>query len=365
VDDGTGFLVQYNTTTRFGTINYSTGQIALTANLSGINPRVHYSVNSDSTLVATTNAFGAQIGHLDPARTNDIAIGAIGNTYIGVSRNNPVTGTGTINASSGSVFSSADGGLTTELRFYMPSVAQDQIATGAFLNNANYSRTSLGGVGNRLGTDEHIATDHTLVTTGTNGPVGAFVPEGIYPFHALGLYNIYFADTTVPPVLPPVVPPAAPVVVPEEIKATIAQAQREAATVAYDWPYGLFEYDGYEGHWGNLSASDAIEDIYVPRWGVEERLDAAFGPRQGGLVPSGSSGGEVAGEDGTSTPGSPSVAEQEQDEDHERMANRARHKVGKSVQTFFYLYEPGTNVYSSLRIFGVPSADVPAFSPGQ
>ena len=342
VDDGLGNLVQLNTATVFGTIDYSTGLITLTQNLSGINPRVHYHYAADSsvpnfaTLVQTTNAFGAQIGHLDPPRTNDLAIGQSGNTYIGVSRNSPVTGTGFINASSGSVFSSADGGLTTELRFYMPSSVQDQIAAGAYLNSAPYSRTALGGVGNRGGSDEHIATDHTLTYTGTYGePVGTFVPEGTYPFQFLGLYNIYFADTS------PIVPPVGPPVTPGGPTAAELWALLDEKMRRYDTEK-MRRYDTFE------RKDDA---------GFEREGDANF-EREGDANFEREDESDFEQEDDAASAYLYSIGGEsftEEDEEDSELRKEVEELVGGG-RISFQFYDPGMNRYSSFRLFGTPAA---------
>ncbi|MDF1753250.1 MAG: filamentous hemagglutinin N-terminal domain-containing protein [Verrucomicrobiales bacterium] len=360
VDDGAGQIVLQGTTTVVGTIDYSTGEVTITSDIS---------TGSDTTLadystVQTSNGLGALIGHVDTFHTGKgVAVGAEGDTMIAVSRNDPTGGTGTLTVSAGSAITSADGGLTTDLRIYVPSSVQDQIATGAFLNSARYNRDALGGVGNRDGIDEQIGADHTM-TTGTYGePVGTFIEEGDYPFNALGLYNIYFASTE--PIVPeepetPETPEVPPFVLPEGIAEAIDEFRNQASYDTFDWPYGLFEYDGYEGHWGNLGPGEAVEGAYVPRSGLEVMLDAAFGPRQGGMAGSDGSAAGTVGEDGTFTPGSPSDAALERVEDNERLRNRALGQVGKGNNAF-YLYEPGTNIYSSLRLFGVPASDVPSF----
>lgn len=319
-------------------------------------------INSD----LTDSGFGAQIGHVDLSHTsNGVTIGADGDTLIAVSRNNPTTGTGIFQMSSGSVITSADGGLTTELRLYMPSALQDQIASEAYLNSAGYNPSAFGGVGNRNGIDEHFGTEHTMKTGIYGEPVGDFgtPPEGFFPFHALGFYNIYFANPDdVNPQVPPTRPGSPVVRPPFELPAPLAQAianqKNKSNYVAFDWSYGLFDYDGYEGHWGNLSPSEAVIGTYVPRSSLEAVLDSAMGSRKGGLTVAENSTVEEKRDDRAVRPSTD--AEKEDMEEEDRLLTRALRKVGKAGNVF-YLYEPGTNVYSSLRVYGAPVSDVPAF----
>ncbi len=213
-DNGTGQIVESGTANVVGSIDYTTGRITMTNDISAggtLTVEVDYSTTEEA-----DSGLGPLIGHVDLLNTDDgTSIGADGNTFIAVGRNDPfATGSdlGVMTLSDGTVFTSADGGLTTELRLYMPTAAQNEISTGAFLNNQEYDRDALGGVGNRLGEDENLATEHTLEVGLLGEPSGTFgdPAEGNYGFHSLGLYNVYFASAQPidPPDPPgPVIPP--------------------------------------------------------------------------------------------------------------------------------------------------------------
>ena len=100
----------------------------------------------------------------------------------------------------------------------------------------------------------------------------------------------------------------------------------------------LFLYDGYDDVLGSVAYSDAIEDDSDPATGgnfLEAMLDDAFGNRTYADVEPG----------GT-------VIEEERDEELERRLRRANQQVGRGALSY-YVYNPGTNRYSSFRVFGV------------
>ncbi len=282
------------------------------------------------------NVYGAQIGHVDTKRSTNPAIATPGNTYIAASRNNPTGGSGTITLSNQTVVSSADGGFLTELRFYMPTPAQDRIAEGAWLNNAGYTRAPTPGT--RGGADEHIATEHTLGVGAFGEPTGDYATpaEGVYPFHGFGLYNIYFFDSTVVPVTPPrAVGVPVEVVIPEVVL---------VPTLFNFFPFLFLDkfdsfdrddegLDGLTGEGGGLfSAIGLFEANEEETEGdgpffLEELLDESLGN------------------------GEADYTEGEEEEEQERREARLGLPIGGS-DVVFYVFDPDTNKYSSFKVFG-------------
>jgi len=255
----------------------------------------------------------SRIGLQDPFRSTD------GDTFIAVGRDFPyVGGTGRFITNAGTVITSSREGVSSEVRLYMPEASNNQIATGTFINNANYTRSPAPGSGRA---DEQIATEH-LFTTGANGELEAsFTPEGDYPFQSFGLYNVYYAEAAPIPPLPG------------------APNTDFLDFDAYDRDNGFFGYDGYEEMLFNMALEDAMEDDSDPSTGVmtfEEWLDGRLGSRQ-------------EGRNGTSG----SVVEEEEDEELRRRKRFAKRQVGRGALTY-YVFDPGTNRLSSYRVFGVP-----------
>src|SRR5690606_32736746 len=142
----------------------------------------------------------AIVGHVDTSRGGAPSLTSQGNTYFAVSRNNPY-GNGELVTTNQTVFSSAGMGLVgDELRLYMPNSAMNGIATGTYLNESPYTRTPKPGDPSRA--DEHEAVEHQFSDPFDIGSA-QFTPEGDYPFHAVGLYNIYYAGEA-PPEVPTV-----------------------------------------------------------------------------------------------------------------------------------------------------------------
>jgi len=330
------------TRTVVGTINYATGEVELTSDIT--EGATATSILAEYAMVSLEETdFGAQIGHIDLANTSaGVTIGADGDTLIAASRNNP-TGNGTdafgaplpvgsVTMSSGTVLTSADGGLTTDLRIYMPSATENAIEDGAFLNNQEYSRTDSGGVGNRDGIDEQVATEHffTADTTGAFGePGGTFFdpPEGSFPFHSLGLYNVYYADPTSLPPVPPVPPGPAPV----DPLAVLAQLLRED-------PFFLDSgFDAYDRAdlFAELFGEGSEEYLaLIELFGLSTEGGEAVGNENawvGPLFDAGDLNAEVA------------------DEERRRALLRAG---GRTY--YLFGFNENTRIYSSLRLFGSP-----------
>ena len=81
------------------------------------------------------------IGHADFNTQSSLSTIAQGNTYFGVSRNNPFqsTGTGELVARNGSVFSSAFYGFGSELRIYVPKRELNKMERDTTLNSTSYA----------------------------------------------------------------------------------------------------------------------------------------------------------------------------------------------------------------------------------
>lgn len=310
------------------------------------------------------------IGHAD---TNDnrashggISARTFGDTYIAVSRRNPDFLGGALESAAfttrvsaanpnGVVLSSGVNGTNGELRIYMPNRPQNDIASGTVINGAQYinpgeTAVSLEGLDFRA--DENLDYFEFTFDYSNGYPEGEFTPEGLYSVvNGLGgYYQLYYNN------LEDAAAAADP-----PVEVDLVEYVGAFAYEAFDWPYGLFEWDGYEpnGLWGNLGANDAIDDGAVPRSGFEAMLDAVLGPRRGTGIP-GSSGGPAEGSDG-STAGLSSAEAQERIEEQERVHVFRTRATGKS-QNEYFIYSPASGTYSSLRLFGVPVSDLPAFA---
>lgn len=269
---------------------------------------------------------GGLVGHVDPLNVGNLFAYDEGNTFIAVSRNNPYAGgPGNFITDSTTVLASSGFGVGSELRIYMPDSSANQIAEGTFINTNAYTRTPSPGSGRN---DEQLATEHTF-STGTYGELeGTFTPEGTYPTNSFGLYNIYYAGdapvVTTPgttPILPPVTPGFDP------------------GGFFFDFLYDqfgrddlFFAYDGYEGQGYALAYDDALmfdrqEVLYS--FIINEYFDGAA------LI----------------------LLQDEAEKERERQRRRAGRKVGRSGLVY-YAYDPGTNRYSSYRIFGLPQEDL-------
>lgn len=364
VDDGTGNIVQAGTTTVVGTVDYTAGTYDITtditagATLTTVEARYATGVVVDGVVTANeVTAFGPQIGHVDPKNTaGGFPIRALGDTYIAVSRDAAID-TGTFFTEFGTVFSSADGGFSTELRLYMPSANQNFISAGTYLNNTEYDRTD---VGVSLRSDETLATEHTLVIGGLNEPSGTFTPVGDYPSNAFGLYNVYYdaEEVVVPPVGPGDDDDEGGDLIPLDILlGGLGKFERDELQKI------LLEFDGYgDGILINLGYFDSVvgeDPDYIPVAGIEGFLDSILGPRTNTWRGPNAEGGISVGDDGTIL--GTSDAEAEYSERQEQVQNRASQPSGYSNRPFF-IYNPGTGTYSSLRLFGEPQGNIPAFN---
>jgi len=270
----------------------------------------------------------ALIGHFDfEIAPSEVLRSTQGDTFIAVGRNNPYAGgPGQFITTDRTVITAAGGGIFGELRLYMPDSSSNRIATGAYLSNANYTRSPAPG-SNRA--DEQIAVEHAFPATGLTEADATFTPEGTYPAHGFGLYNIYYGgiDPTVPPIVTPIIPVLPPVIPP------IIGFGPFFYGPTYDSYFrgdDLFYYDGYDEALSSIAYEDAIEDESDPGsggWLLEDLLDGDIG------------------------------SDDERDEELDRRKDFAERQVGRGGLSY-YVYEPGTNRYSSYRVFGVPQAEL-------
>ena len=95
----------------------------------------------------------ALIGHADYNTQSSLTTIGAGNTYFGVSRNNPFqsTGTGELIARNGTVFSTAFYGFGSELRLYVPSRELNKIEQDTTLNSTRYASGTPGETGSGSG----------------------------------------------------------------------------------------------------------------------------------------------------------------------------------------------------------------------
>ena len=329
---------------REGNITVSVGRDLLTLN----------GLNADG----ADNGWGPEIGHVNLLRdlSVPVTVGTPGDTLIAVSRNNP-TGTGggdvgSMTVSTGTSFSSADRGFLTELRLYMPSAAQDLISDGAYLNGSAYSRTDFGGVGNRSGIDEQLGTEHTLIAGATYGePTGDFgtPPEGDYPFHALGFYNIYFASDT--PVTP-VTPTGPGVTTPTLVTVEVEQLEDLVVLPVFNYfPYlDVDKFDSYDRDDMGMFGDFLFGLFSIFGLAANEESDAA---NDDGIRVDGD---EILQEPSGLFGLGPAQTEEEQEEEENKSGRYL--KMNHTMYGSYWVYDITTGKYSSLREFGVPAVDV-------
>ncbi len=221
----------------------------------------------------------------------------------------------------------------------MPDSSSNLIAAGTRLNNADYVRVPAPGT-NR--SDEQFGVEHQFPASGVTEADATFTPEGVYPpGNSFGLYNIYYAGAApvdpgpvVPPVTPiPPVPPVTPAP-PYDFLGFFAEDTFDA----FFRDEELFLYDGYDEVLASIAYEDAMEDDSPVAAGgtfFEELLDSSVGDRRYSDIEPGSD-----------------VIEDENDEELRRRQLRSSRPVGKGSLTY-YVYDPGTNRYSSYRVFGV------------
>jgi hypothetical protein len=157
-----------------------------------------------------------------------------------------------------------------------------------------------------------------------------------------GLYTLYYdaiEESLLPPVVP-VVPPVAPGVTPPAIVFDFFGLPFTETYDAFFREDELFNGVAGDGSWlypllGLFERDETLVEESAD-WRPENALDNLFGDRRD------------------------SNSQEEQDE--ERASRIARGQLGGPVGMSFYLFEPGTNRYSSYRVFGY---QVGTFIPGE
>jgi len=279
------------------------------------------------------NSTGGFVGHVDPDNVGELFVSIDSDVFLAVSRNDPFAGgPGNFITDPTTVLASSGFGVGSELRIFMPDPSANQIAEGTFINSGEFTRSPTPD-GTRA--DEQTATEHTFTVGAFGEPQGDFTPEGPFPTNPFGLYNIFLAGD-------------APL---DEIPDGGVGADLDAGFdfgrfffrdeqtfEAFDRSDPLLDYDGFEGQAFSFAAEDAVTDEESdPDTGgffLEELLDSGLGSRRGA-----------------------SDLEEERNEELRRRQNLARRQVGRGQNTF-YVFNPSTNQYSSLRVFGVAESDL-------
>jgi len=323
---------------------------------------------------------GAMIGHLDPANAN---IATTGNTQIAVSRLNPFFGGGgVLTAVNGTVFSSGGFGNGSQMEFYVPARSNNAMDATTRINERtitfteapdnfaapfNKSNGILAGRNDEVYLTPDLWWDQSGIAAAGNIPGGAVFPTdaisgqggsvalvnspgGLPNLDSMmagalgtsaplyrdqnavsgaGLYTLYYdAIENVTNRLP---------VQPTEPGIPLPQDTFDFFGLAFNETYDAFFreedlFDGIGGYGGDLYPllglfeRDAETQEGADAWSIEDRLDNMFGERRD------------------------SNSQEEQDEEEESRIERGN--AGGPVGMTFYVYEPGTNRYSSYRVFG-------------
>lgn len=340
----------------------------------------------DGDIVVATGGSGtftdALIGHADPAVSTQNA--TFGDTQVAVSRLNPFFGgRGLMTATENTVFSSGGNGATSQLELYMPARSNNRLDNTVRLNEASAGYTvepgnfqaPFPGSGIFAGREDEVyltpdlwwdqagvAAEGGIVGAGVfpgdaSGVQGGAVatvdsPGGLFNLTALvdgalgssapayrggngisgaGNYTIYYdaiefvsnslPEPPVPPVVP--VPPTifdfAPFVFFEQFESFERFSEFFDDEIGGGVDFALFDGLG-------LFEADEVTTEESGAWKIENRLDNLFGDRRD------------------------SFSEEELAEEEESRRNRGS-QVG-SIGLTFYVFEPGTNKYSSYRVFG-------------
>jgi hypothetical protein len=339
--------------------------------------------DGDITIATGMNATfnSALIGHLDPKLSIQKTSG---NTQIAVSRLNPFFGgEGILSATGGTVITSGDFGAGSQVEFYLPARSRNFMDPSTRINEVtagfsaaprdfagpfNVSNGVLAGRADEVYLTPDLWWDDlglgqkwdakgaglfpTDAVSGQGGSLALVNSPGGFPnFSSLsagslgdtapvyrdnnvvsgaGLYTIYYDAiqpvATTPPAQPtePVIP--LPVVTFDFFGLPFAETYD-----AFFREEDLFN-EGLGGSGGGLYALLGLferdEDTQegADTWSVEDGLDGLFGDRRD------------------------SDSQEEQDEEEESRIQRGN--AGGPVGVTFYVYEPGTNRYSSYRVFG-------------
>jgi len=323
----------------------------------------------------------AMIGHLDPLLSPQ---STFGHTRIAVSRLNPFFGgQGVLTAVNGTVFTSGGFGNGTQMEFYMPARSNNAMDATTRINERtigfaeapdnfaapfNKSNGILAGRNDEVYLTPDLWWDQSGVAAAGNIPGGALFPTdavsgqggsvayvnspgGLRNLDSLaagslgssaplyrdlnavsgaGLYTLYYdAIENVSTKLPEQ---------PSEPGISLPVETFDFFGLAFNETYDSFFReedlfnDGIGGYGGDLYPllglfeRDEETQEGADAWSVEDRLDNLFGDRRD------------------------SNSQEEQDEEEESRIKRGN--AGGPVGVTFYVYEPGTNRYSSYRVFG-------------
>jgi len=324
---------------------------------------------------------GAMIGHLDPAKAN---IATTGNTQIAVSRLFPFFGgRGTLTAVNGTVFSSGGFGNGSQMQFFMPARSNNAMDATTRINERTVTfseapdnfaapfNTSNGILAGR--NDEVYLTPDLWWDQAGQAAAGNIPGGGVFPTDAIsgqggslamvnspgglrnldslaagslggsaplyrdlngvsgsGLYTLYydaieFVSNTLP-------------TQPTDPNIPIPVETFDFAGLFFNETYDAFFReedlfgDGIGGYGDELYYTLGLFERDSETWEgaeamtFEDRLDNLFGERRD------------------------SNTQEEEDEEEENRRKRGR--AGGPVGMTFYVFEPGTNRYSSYRVFG-------------
>lgn len=326
---------------------------------------------------------GAMVGHLDPAllfqETN-------GDTRVSASRLNPFYGgRGVLTATDGTVFTSGRFGIGSRMEFYVPARSNNNIDGTTRINETtatfvtppddfkggfNQANGALAGRADEVYLTPDLWWDQTgqaaelgipgagLFPADASGAHGGAIatvanPGGLPELTGLapgdlgtsattyrdlngvsgaGLYTIYYdaiEESLLPPVVP-VDPPVAPTVPPP--------------LPVFDF-FGLAFTETYDAFFREEDLEDGVGgdgDGLFPLLGLFERDDTLF--EESGFWTTENALDNLFGERRDSS------SEEERDEELARRI--ARGQGGGPVGMSFYVFQPGTNRYSSYRVFG-------------
>lgn len=322
------------------------------------------------------------IGHSDPAISLQ---STVGNTQVAVSRNNPFFGGGGTLTSTGSVFSSGNSGTVgnDRLEFYMPGRSSNLIDSNTRLNefSALYSSgtpgnfVGLDGSGSETSgrADEVYLTPDLWWDAAGFGEANGFAGGGVFPTDAAsgqggavaevdtpggfpnltalaagalgssastyrqgngvngaGNYTFYYdaVEPVAAPSLPGPPPPVPPVFAPFPFLDFLFEEQFDSFDRYQEFLANGLTGDG-TGIYGALGIfeTDALESGEAGATRLENRLDNLVGSRRN------------------------SFSEEELAEEEEARRRRSEKGVG-SIGLTYYVFDPGTNRYSSYRVFG-------------
>lgn len=380
VEAGDQTLVQVNNYAMIGNGDYLRGT---NASPSSIFRREGQGFRVGDIVIATGNnaTFNdALVGHADPFLSSQTTLG---NTQVAVSRLNPFFGgTGTLTATDTTVFSSGGFGVQSRVEFYMPARSNNLMDPTTRINEktatfvaapANFAAPFNAANGILAGRNDEVYLTPDLWWDQTGRAAGANIPgAGVFPTDAVsgqggaiaivsdpggianleslssgllgssapvyrdqngvsgaGLYTIYYDATEFVVNEFPTQPTAPGIPIPD----AIFDFRGLVFSETYD---SFFRDDLYNGLGGEgeglfpLLGLFEREGEFGDEANFENRLDRLFGD----------------------------TSEDDEEEEEERR-RRARANAAGAVGSTFYVYEPGTNRYSSYRVFGNQLTSLP------